>query len=69
MFRQEDSSTTRSHGGLGLGLALVKHLVELHGGRVHAASPGKGQGASFSVALPRQPLNPFEPNVKEHAGP
>jgi PAS domain S-box-containing protein len=51
-FRQEDSSSTRAHGGLGLGLALVKHLVEIHGGEVHAESPGKGKGATFTVTLP-----------------
>jgi len=51
-FRQEDSSSTRAHGGLGLGLALVKHLVELHGGGVKAESPGKGQGATFTVSFP-----------------
>lgn len=51
-FRQADPSTTRRHGGLGLGLAVVKHLVELHGGEVRAASPGEGQGATFSVTLP-----------------
>jgi CheY-like chemotaxis protein len=51
-FRQADSSSTRAHGGLGLGLALVKHLVELHGGTVVAGSAGRGQGASFSVRLP-----------------
>jgi signal transduction histidine kinase/ActR/RegA family two-component response regulator len=51
-FRQADSSTTRAHGGLGLGLALVKHLVELHGGSVSARSEGKGQGATFGVILP-----------------
>jgi PAS domain S-box-containing protein len=51
-FRQEDSSTTRRYGGLGLGLALVRHLVELHGGTVHAQSPGKRQGATFTVRLP-----------------
>jgi PAS domain S-box-containing protein len=51
-FRQEDSSSTRAHGGLGLGLALVKHLVELHGGRVKAESPGKGRGATFTVSIP-----------------
>jgi signal transduction histidine kinase len=51
-FRQENSSTTRAYGGLGLGLAIVRHLVELHGGTVHADSPGEGQGATFSVQLP-----------------
>jgi signal transduction histidine kinase/CheY-like chemotaxis protein len=51
-FRQADSSSTRTHGGLGLGLALVKHLVELHGGTVVAQSAGEGQGASFVVTLP-----------------
>lgn len=51
-FRQGDSTTTRQHGGLGLGLAIVRHLVELHGGTVHADSPGYGGGASFTVNLP-----------------
>jgi signal transduction histidine kinase/CheY-like chemotaxis protein len=51
-FRQVDSSTTRAVGGLGVGLALVRHLVELHGGSVAAESPGEGQGATFTVKLP-----------------
>ncbi len=51
-FRQADSSSTRSHGGLGLGLSIVKQLVELHGGSVRARSNGQGQGASFVVCLP-----------------
>ncbi|WP_445635221.1 histidine kinase [Nostoc sp. DSM 114161] len=51
-FRQADSSTTRKFGGLGLGLAIVRHLVELHGGSAMADSPGIGQGAIFTVRLP-----------------
>jgi len=51
-FRQGDCSTTRGYGGLGLGLAIVRHLVELHGGTVHADSPGQGRGSSFSVSFP-----------------
>ncbi|MBD1863197.1 MULTISPECIES: response regulator [Trichocoleus] len=51
-FRQADSSTTRNFGGLGLGLAIVQHLTEIHGGRVQAASLGEGQGATFTVLLP-----------------
>jgi signal transduction histidine kinase len=51
-FRQADSTSTRAHGGLGIGLALVRHLVELHGGSVAAASPGTAGGATFTVRLP-----------------
>jgi CheY-like chemotaxis protein/two-component sensor histidine kinase len=51
-FRQADSSSTRSHRGLGLGLAIVRHLTELHGGTVGAASPGQGRGSTFTVSLP-----------------
>ncbi|MEH2015035.1 hybrid sensor histidine kinase/response regulator [Nostoc sp.] len=51
-FRQADSTTTRSHNGLGLGLAIVRHLVELHKGTIFAQSPGTGEGATFTVRLP-----------------
>ncbi len=51
-FRHPDASTTRPHGGIGLGLAIVRHLVELHGGHVEASSKGRGQGATFRVTLP-----------------
>lgn len=51
-FRQADSSTTRQHGGLGLGLAIARHLVEIHGGSIRAESHGQGQGSAFTIRLP-----------------
>jgi PAS domain S-box-containing protein len=61
-FRQEDASTTRQYGGLGLGLAIVRQLVEAHGGTITADSPGEGLGATFTVRLP---LLNVEPEVKQ----
>jgi PAS domain S-box-containing protein len=57
-FKQGDSSSTRRYGGLGLGLALVRHITELHGGSVAATSPGRGQGSTMSVTLPVQAITP-----------
>ena len=64
-FRQQDSSTTRSYGGLGLGLAIVRHLAELHGGEVSAESAGLDRGAIFRLSLPLQPVE--EGDVPEEA--
>ncbi|HVU51540.1 MAG TPA: ATP-binding protein [Polyangia bacterium] len=55
-FEQQDSSTSRAHGGLGLGLAISRHLVELHGGTIEASSEGSGLGATFTVKLPLLPV-------------
>lgn len=55
-FRQADGTTTRRHGGLGLGLAIVQQLVEMHGGKVTATSAGRGKGSTFKVQLPRDTL-------------
>ncbi len=61
-FRQADQKTTRRHGGMGLGLAIVRHLVELHGGTARAESAGEGQGATFTVLLPVAPVYSVEPS-------
>ncbi len=55
-FRQSDGSSSRSHGGLGIGLSIAKHIVELHGGSVRAESEGLGRGATFAVRLPISPI-------------
>jgi PAS domain S-box-containing protein len=73
-FRQADQTSTRSYGGLGLGLSIVQQIVQLHGGTIHAESAGVGQGASFIVQLPRTSNRPAEehierrrPSVENHA--
>jgi len=66
-FRQGDSTTTRAHGGLGLGLAIARRIVELHGGRIQAFSPGEGQGSTFRVQLPVMIVHaPLEPEHRVH---
>jgi len=64
-FRQADSSSTRSYGGLGVGLAIVRHVVELHGGAVRATSDGEGRGATFIVTLPALPATDARPPAGE----
>lgn len=60
-FRQADHTTTRRHGGMGLGMAISKHIVELHGGTIRAESLGEGCGATFTLTLPLLPVNGGEP--------
>ena len=66
-FRQQDASQTRRHGGLGLGLSIVKNLVELHGGSVRAQSEGQGRGATFTIILPLGPLRQGD-SARRHPG-
>jgi PAS domain S-box-containing protein len=68
-FRQADSSTTRHHGGLGLGLAIVRHIVELHGGTVAAQSGGPGAGSRFTITLPMRQAMPGGAAHPSHARP
>jgi len=66
-FRQQDAATTRAHGGLGLGLSIVRHLVELHGGTVEARSEGAGHGATFAISVPVAPLRVTEASLAERS--
>jgi DNA-binding NarL/FixJ family response regulator len=65
-FRQQDGSTTRRFGGLGLGLAIVRQLVEAHGGKVTVDSPGEGLGATFTVELPLPTAPIASPTPADH---
>jgi PAS domain S-box-containing protein len=67
-FMQVDSSTTRSHGGLGLGLSIVRHLVEAHGGVVEVTSEGLGKGAAFTVTLPVRAIDEAQPDSATAGG-
>jgi len=68
-FRQGDASTTRQHGGLGLGLSIVKHLIELHGGKVRAKSPGPGLGSTFCIELPLMVIHPPQDDREQRSHP
>ncbi len=68
-FRQADASTTRQYGGLGLGLAIVRHMVELHGGTVRAESEGLDRGTTFSVSLPVRAVAPVDPAPAQQSSP
>lgn len=68
-FRQEDGGTTRKFGGLGLGLSIVRHLTELHGGSVNVESPGRGKGSKFTIRLPAQHAAAAQLSVPEQITP
>lgn len=67
-FQQADNSTSRRHGGLGLGLAITRHIVELHGGTVRAESPGENMGATFTVSLPAMIVHRKEDSGQSKSG-
>ncbi|MGD1912934.1 MAG: response regulator [Rivularia sp. (in: cyanobacteria)] len=67
-FRQENSSSTRNTGGLGLGLAIARHLVELHGGNIQVESPGIGKGATFTVEIPLMSDVETDKEIKDNNG-